>query len=467
MHNEQAFYHLHSKRIGDTIFNFRSNRYQYDFENATLSLVSSAWSENVLWIGDEYFELINAVVSDGSTEKRLIKREVSTLKRRFGKGFHEAIHYYDGFCNVPSHFDYQPVIGNHYNRYAPFKHTAFEGDCTTTLDFIKHIFGQQLAEHNGQQTPQYELGLDYLQLLITQPTQKLPVLILYSKDNNTGKSLFGKWLQYLFGQNAVTVGNQAFESEFNEFWADKLLIVCEETLLEKKAASEKIKAFSTADKVSVNPKGQKQFTIDFFGKFQFYSNNEKMLYMTKYDQRFWILEIPIPPTDNPDLLDCLKEETPAFLQFIKHRRMAVKRESRMYFHANWLKTPSFYRTVRLNEPSHAQELRERLKESFLDFGQSEIRMAIQDINEEFFKGKLERTYLQKLLKDFLNVSLAVNKEGKSPTMRYSYFVHTLTLDNDETVPRREEKRVGRPYLFKRSDFVSREDDDFTEGVSET
>ena len=117
--------------------------------------------------------MIDAVSSDASIEKKLVKREVSTLKRRHGKAFFDQIHYYDGFCNVPSHFDFQPVVGNHYNRYAAFNHTASSGDCVYSLAFVKHIFGAHLVKHKDQTTPQYELGLDYLQLLINEPTHLL------------------------------------------------------------------------------------------------------------------------------------------------------------------------------------------------------------------------------------------------------------------------------------------------------
>lgn len=460
LHDEKVFYELHSSLLDSKQFNFRGTHYQYDFEKGELCLIASAWSKRILWVGDEFFEIVDSVDSESIVEKKLIKRDVSTLKRRFGKDFHEKIHYYDGFCNVPSHFEYQQVVMNHYNRYAPFLHVPLQGDCSVSIEFIKHIFGTHIIEHNGQQIPQNELGLDYLQLIIKQPNQKLPVLILYSKENNTGKSLFGKWLRHILGQNAVTVGNQAFESEFNDFWADKLLIICEETLLEKKAASEKIKAFSTANKVPVNPKGQKQFSLDFFGKFQFYSNNEKMIYMTKHDQRFWIQEIPVPKHDDPDLFEKLIEEVPAFLDFINNRQMATQRESRMYFHSNWLKNRLFLRTVRLNEPSHAQELRERLKEMFLDFEEIEIRMTIQDINQEFFNSKLERTYLQKMLKEYLNATVGTNKTGELKPIRYHYYLQDSLMDSmqNDSIPKRKIEKVGRPYVFKRLDFVPLDED---------
>lgn len=330
-----------------------------------------------------------------------------------------------------------------------------------TLGFIKHIFGTKTIEYGGKHTPQYEIGLDYLQLLIMYPTQKLPVVILYSKENNTGKSLFGKWQNFLFQANCAFVGNNVFESEFNEYWSDKLLIICEETLLEKKAATEKIKSYSTADIVPVNPKGQKQYKIDFFGKFQFYSNNEKMIYLTKYDQRFWLIEIPTPKEDDPHLLQKMKDEVPDFLHFIKNRQLVTKCESRMHFKAELLKNDSFYRTVRLNEPSHVQELREYLKDIFLDFHQDEITMTLKDINREFFKDKLQQTYLQKILTDYLNVENVKDEKGKSKTVRYEYSVHDTfgSAADSDTIAKRAISNIGRPYVFKRADFLSLCDDD--------
>lgn len=45
---------------------------------------------------------------------------------------------------------------------------------------------------------QYELGLDYMQLLYMQPTQKLPILLLVSEERNTGKTTFPNFLKSIF-----------------------------------------------------------------------------------------------------------------------------------------------------------------------------------------------------------------------------------------------------------------------------
>lgn len=75
---------------------------------------------------------------------------------------------FDGFACVPSRLNYQEIIGNFYNLYQPLEWKPAPGSCETILDFLRHIFEEQ-----------YELGLDYLTLLYTNPTQKLPVLCRY------------------------------------------------------------------------------------------------------------------------------------------------------------------------------------------------------------------------------------------------------------------------------------------------
>jgi hypothetical protein len=102
----------------------------------------------------------------------------------YGKDFFEHIPKYKAFCNVPDHIHYQPIIENCFNRYFEFEHDPEDGECSLTLEFLHHIFGEQ-----------YDLGLDYIQLLYQRPQQILPILCLVSAENNTGKSTFIKWLK--------------------------------------------------------------------------------------------------------------------------------------------------------------------------------------------------------------------------------------------------------------------------------
>ncbi len=62
-----------------------------------------------------------------------------------------------------------------------------QGDFPNIKKLVSHIFGEQ-----------YELGMDYLQLLYLRPVQKLPILLLVSEERNTGKTTFLNFLKALF-----------------------------------------------------------------------------------------------------------------------------------------------------------------------------------------------------------------------------------------------------------------------------
>ena len=428
--------------------------WKYDDNSNNLIELIPEWAKNIKWIGDNFYKLVDEPSAHSSTEKKLIPRSKQSLSDELqNKSFFKKLDHYEGFCNVPDHINYKPVIENFYNRYFPFMYKPSPGKYETTIDFFKHIFGKREIEFKGEKIFEYELGLDYFQLLYQKPTQILPVLILFSEENNTGKSTWGKYLRYVFGHNTIQVGNNDFKSEFNEHFADKLLAICEETLLDRKKDIEGIKALSTSNRITVNPKGAKRYEIDFFCKFQFYSNNKRMIFVTKHDERFWILKIPVPQSDNPRILEILKNETPAFLHFIQTRKMKTKQESRMWFHPSLIRTNTFYETVKVNEPSQARQLRILIKQDFLDFGQEKILMPLLEINKHYFKNKAEVSWLKEILKDYLEVDTVKTKDGKSKQVRGFYYKWENNFDDGSEPQKQKIKFNGRPYVFYREDFV--------------
>ena len=105
-------------------------------------------------VGDDYYELIPIPTIYDDVETKMYKRAKSTIKDDFGPKIFESIPKYKAFTNMPSHTNYQKVISNCYNKYAPFVHEPVEGDWSMTDFFLHHIFG----EH-------FEFGLDYIQIL--------------------------------------------------------------------------------------------------------------------------------------------------------------------------------------------------------------------------------------------------------------------------------------------------------------
>lgn len=459
----EVFYHMHSEWLSEKEFLYNGDLYYYNDSKSKLEIIAPGWAKNIRWIGDEFF--VEQLEPSGNSDRRVLRKYTrETLKDLHGKDFLKHLKHYSGFCNLPSHLNYEQVVEReghqYYNRYFPFPHVAEKGEYGLIIDFFKHIFSTKEITHpiSGVKIPAWELGLDYIQLMLTNPVQALPVICLYSPENNTGKSTLGKLVQHIFGDNVIQISNSDLESDFNETYSDKLLAICEETLLERKRDVERIKALSTSDKILVNPKGQRQFTIDFFCKFWFFSNNRRMIYVTRHDERFWIIKVSKSKVDNPNLLDQMKAQVPAFVSFLKNRNLVTQKESRMWFYPALIKTDTFEEVVTVNEPSDATELREGIEEMFLQLelqGESipKIEMTLKEIKEEFFSPKSSTRWLQEVIQDYLQVDLKRNDQGDAVFERGAYKkVEFDPVTEEFTV--KEVKWRGRPYVFERDKFIT-------------
>ena len=212
-----------------------------------------------------------------------------TLRQDYGKHYLATVPKYDGFCTVPEHVNYQPVVGKFLNLYEPITHQPQEGDFPSIRSLVEHIFGEQ-----------YELGMDYLQL-------------------------------------------------FNSDWAGKLLIVVDEVLLSRREDSERLKNLSTTLSYKVEAKGKDRDEIAFFAKFVLCSNNEYLpVIIDVGETRYWVRKIDRLQLDDTDFLQKLKAEIPAFLYHLQHRKLSTEKKSRMWFAPSLLHTEALQRIIRCN-----------------------------------------------------------------------------------------------------------------------
>ena len=210
---------------------------------------------------------------------------------------------------MPSHLNYQRKVENFYNRYHPFVHEPKPGSPTKVIGFLGHVFGEQL-----------DIGLDYFKVLLLYPTQMLPILCLVSRERNTGKTTFLNFLKAVFGDNMTINSNEDFRSNFNAEWANKLIIGVDETFLDRKEDSERIKSLSTSKYYKVEAKGIDRQEIEFFGKFVLCSNNEdSFIHVDATEIRYWIRKLPVLQNDDRDLLPKLREEIPFFVHHLINR----------------------------------------------------------------------------------------------------------------------------------------------------
>jgi hypothetical protein len=375
----------------------------------------------------------------GILKKELVKRQKQTITDDYGKNAIFYIRKFKAFCLVPSHTDYKQIVGNCYNLYFELTHQPQAGGCANTLAMIKHIFGEK-----------YELGLDYLQLLYTEPTQNLPILCLVSEERNTGKSTFGQWLIEIYGQNACKLGNQDLASDFNSTYAEKLVIVMDETSIEKKTISEAVKRMSTEQgQILVNAKNRQQYPVDFIGKFIFISNNEEdFIYIGKGENRYLVLKVPTLAQDDNQILSKLKNEIPAFLDFIKNRKLHYSNKSRMYFDFELLKTEQLDRVISASRTFAEKAVFEYLKETFEAYPYlTELKASLGDLVEELAHSYKNLSRIQ--IQDVLRKSF---KLTPCKTARYEFHSLKLCSNNNEFLPE-PLKRNNSYYLFKVQNFL--------------
>lgn len=443
----ENFRELHSKAIGNREFIYNGTTYKYIEDLGKLEIVTPGDAKLYFRVGDDYYKYVKRPNKYGNEDLVFMRRLKTTIQEDHGKKFIQFIPKYESFCNVPDHINYQRVYNNCFNTYAPFDHEPEEGDCSSIIEFMKHIFG-----------PQLQLGLDYVQLLYQRPTQILPILCLVSKENGTGKSTFIKLMKAIFTQNCTNIGNDDLGNQFN-FWVTKLLVTCEESFIEKKVIIEKIKALSTADTTNMNKKGKDQDEIEVFLKFIFASNNEdNFIYASKDDIRYWVVKVPVfSGPEKTNLMQEMVDEIPAFLDFLNKREMSTTNQSRMWFRPEQIRTEALDKLVQNSRPGIEKELYEALKTLFFEFGESEIMMTPTNANDLFIKRKQDVSYLSRIFRENMKAKPFTNPEGREVVKSYSIPYWGPDVENPEKIGRREYKFKGRPFVFRAAEILDKSD----------
>lgn len=396
-------------------------------------------------VGTEYYRIVDMPLKN-DTIQELVKWKKETIKDDFEtKNFKPIykIKKYTGFCFVPGHGDdYQEEINGFFNSYEKLSHRPKPGSCDQTIDFLKHIFGDQI-----------EIGLDYLALLYLNPTQILPILCLVSEERSTGKSTFVKWLKALYQNNMTINSNEEFRARFNSDWITKLIIAVEETLLEKREDSERIKALSTGDRTKKESKNKDKFETPFYGKFILCSNNETgFINIDRAETRYWVRKIKTIEKRDPLLLDNhLIPEIPAFLHFIVKRGIKSKMKDRMWFSPDQIYTEALSKLKRDNRTGLEKEIETFILDKMDDFGLDKIKFTLGDLYDELKALRVSKDYIRKIL---------LEKFKLSPGNSQAYKKYHWAIDpyNGEEFIVTETTARGKCYAFTRSIFEVNEYD---------
>jgi hypothetical protein len=386
-------------------------------------------------IGPEFYKSVEVPGIYGEKNLKIIKWNRQTIIDDHGKDFLEGIKKYDGFTVVPSHKEYQQVIGDFYNKYHPLTHKVLPHNLSkieVTLSFLAHVFGEQL-----------EIGLDYLGILWHQPTHILPILCLVSEERSTGKTTFLNWLKSIFEDNMTLNNNEDLRSRFNSDWTNKLIVAEDEVLLDKKEDSERLKNLSTAKNYKTESKGKDKIETQFFGKFILCSNNESnFILIDENEIRYWVRKVPKLENSNPKLFEKLKDEIPYFIDLLEKRKISSPNKTRMWFTRDQIATEALKKLVKGTKLSIEKELIFLLEEMFDDYETEEICLSFNDLSEIFNKSRVRitRKDVRRIVLDKWNIT----PENSS----YKMYYKTLKPGSGEWEVEFENKK-GRFYRFNR------------------
>ncbi len=408
--------------------------------------------DSYIRVGDDYFKKLHMTDRYGVERLTLKHRKRQTLMDDYGKDFLGHVHKFDAFDIVPNNKYYLEEVNGCYNQYRRFEHKPIvkekytsEENFEWTKNLLKHIFGDH-----------YYMGLVYLKTLYDAPTRALPILVLISEERQTGKTTFVNWLSILFGANGIVCNPQDIGSSFNGVYAEKNLIMIEESHFDSRQTLEKIKNLSTQQKITVNSKFVSQYEVPFFGKIIITSNDENKFSKVDGEEiRYWVRKVPtLVGKENHNILEDLQKEIPYFLYFLDNLRefepkterwieednSITKKFSRMVFAPGEISTEALTKVKKESRETLHKDI-----EIYLDGhcmqnpSIEEFHFVSTDIKEKWFahNQRYSASYINRVLKNSMKLP-KVPLTNNSPT-RY----HPLEEENNML----SGSKVGRPYAY--------------------
>ena len=355
-------------------------------------------------VGVNWFKISSLPDRYGISRETLLPWNILTLKQDHGKDCVFDLPKYDTFTMSPDNLNYNRSIDGAYNQYAPFEHQASMGGSWDWTEYLlKHIFGDQ-----------YEIGLQYMQCLYTNPRQVLPILVLASEKRATGKSTFLNYLDILFGANMVVINPQDISSSFNDSYGLKNIIGIEESKFDSIQTTEKLKAINTQSKMLINPKGVTPYSVPFFGKLVILTNDEHKF--TKVDEaevRYWIRKIPPITKHNTNILEDLKAEIPHFLHHLQEMPALDLTRDRAVFTPDQLETELLKEVKNESMTPLYKSLYEYMERIFNhDKSLHQMEFIPLDLKEKFFQNNnsIDSSYIRTVLKKEFHLESGKNRK---------------------------------------------------------
>ncbi len=171
---------------------------------------------------------------------------------------------------------------------------ATRADVQVFYELLEHLFGD---EEPGALT----WFLRWLAYPLQRPGTKLFTSVLIWGGQGVGKSLIGRTMIRIYGENSIVVTSRSLNGNFNGWAANKQFIVGEEiTGSDRREHSDTLKNLITQHEVTINRKYEPEYVVPDCANYYFNSNHPDAFFLEDDDRRNFILHASRPPIYMPD-----------------------------------------------------------------------------------------------------------------------------------------------------------------------
>ncbi len=458
--NEEDFYTTYKKFIGNREFGFKGRRYQYNGE--TVEYLRHEDTDKYMRIGIDWLKLITTPSPYGP-KRSIVRWRIGEIQRDYAKykDFVGNIPKYDAFCIEPGWGeDYKRVHNGCYNLYEPLEYLPKAGEFPNIAKFIKHIFEGEGDFGTDIENDLFTVALDWLTILHQHPKQSLPMLLLVSEENRTGKTTFLKLLNHIYGSNACILNNEQFKMKFNAHYITKFIIGIDEGYLDvdKRAEKERLKQLLTSNTQMLENKGMDLKDIPFYGKIILSSNEaDNVMKMDDMDTRWFVVKVRQLKEEDLDhrLEENMMKEIPQYLHYIQERKIFHPNEDRLWFKPHRFITEQFRRVVEETKGTLDKSIHEWVLEQFYMYLCNRLVFTAVDIVKGIntdAKYKFQKYELLRFLKKKKNL--------KSSEIQRRYVPNGSNVaENGDLIPKFKKEPV-KGFILKIEDWLN--DDEIAE-----
>ena len=209
-----------------------------------------------------------------------------------------------------------------------------------------------------------------------------------------------------------------------------------------------MKMATTADELPYEPKGKDARRGKCFAKFVLCTNNETgFALLTSADTRFWVIKVsPFEGAEDTEIEEKMKAEIPAFLHYLKNRKLHYPKVGRLYFDDSLFRTPALNAVIESSETPLVKNVKDVLLTQFFTLNQTVVRLSVEVLFELTKRQTKEADKSE--VRRYLNDAVKKGLLAKGENTTFVYF------DGKET-----QQGKSRIYIFHAKNWLNEEDYD--------